>query len=372
MNADLAIPLTAFLVAVSSTLLGSFLLLRRLSLMADAISHAVLPGIVAAFWLSGGSRASLPSLLGAALAGLLTVTLVEGLTRSGRVRNDAAIGLVFPALFAVGVVAVSLYFRNIHLDLDAVLYGEIAYVPFHTWQWGSRDLGPVALWLMGGLTLLNLLFVLGLFKELKVATFDPGLAAALGFRPGWLHYLHLSLVSLTVVGAFEAVGAILIVALMVIPAATAFLLSSTLTTLLVWGVAQGAVISLGGYGLALLLDASIAGSMATVALGLFLLALLLAPHQGLLSQYRLRQRQRLEVWARLLVAHLAHHPGAVSAQEVLEELGWTAPQLERSRKYALQTGWVAGTAQQLILGPNWRQAAVPPSRYISPDGQPVE
>lgn len=372
MNADLAIPLTAFLVASSSVLLGSFLLLRRLSLMADAISHSVLPGIVAAFWLSGGSRASLPSLLGAALAGLLTVVLVEGLTRSGRLRNDAAIGLVFPALFALGVVAVSMYFRNVHLDLDAVLYGEIAYVPFNTWSWGTLDMGPVALWLMGGLTLINLCFVAGLFKELKVATFDPGLAAALGFRPGWLHYLHLGLVSLTVVGAFEAVGAILIVALMVIPAATSFLISPSLTWMLLWGLIQSAVISLSGYGLALLLDGSIAGSMASVALLLFLIALLVAPRQGLLSQYLQRQRQRLVIQTRLLVAHLAHHNGPVPTSEVLRELGWSHRQLERCTRQAVGAGWILASQQKLSLGPRWRSAAGPDPGYISSDRDSLE
>lgn len=134
MSADGVIILTALLVSTASALVGTFLVLRRMALMSDAISHAVLPGIVLAFWLSGGERATLPALLGAAAAGLATVTLVEWLTRSGRVKNDTAIGIVFPALFSLGVLAVSLYFRNVHLDLDAVLYGEIAYAPFNIFR----------------------------------------------------------------------------------------------------------------------------------------------------------------------------------------------------------------------------------------------
>ncbi len=345
MSADLVIVLTAILVSAASALVGTFLVLRRMALMADAISHAVLPGIVLAYWLSGGERATLPALLGAAAAGLATVTLVEWLTRTGKVKNDAAIGIVFPALFSLGVLAVSLYFRNVHLDMDAVLYGEIAYAPFNNLTLWGREV-PESWLVMGSLTLLNLLFVLLFYKELKLSTFDPGLAAALGFAPGALHYGLMTLVSFTSVGAFQSVGAILIVAFLIIPPATAYLLTQRLPVMITLAVGVGVVSSLAGYALAIWLDASIAGMMATVAGLCFALAFFFSPEGYLIRRLR-QKRQRLEVAARLLVAHLAHHNRPVHEQEVLEEFGWSPRFLERVREKALQAGWLEASREGL-------------------------
>ncbi|RIH90887.1 Manganese transport system membrane protein MntB [Calidithermus terrae] len=349
MSSDFVIVLTAVFVSTASALLGSFLVLRRMALMADAISHAVLPGIVLAFWVSGGERATAPALLGAAAAGLLTVTLVEWLTRTGRIKNDAAIGLVFPALFSLGVLAVSLYFRNVHLDLDAVLYGEIAYAPFNTLEAFGLNLGPESLWIMGGLTLVNLLFVLLFYKELKLSTFDAGLAAALGFLPAVLHYALMSLVSLTAVGAFQSVGAILIVAFLIIPPATAYLLTQRLPVMIALAVGVGAVSSVLGYVLAILLDASIAGMMATVAGLLFGLAWLFSPVGGVFTARNRRERQRREFAARLLLAHLAHHDRPVPAREVLEEFGWSPAFLAQAQQWAQREGLLAGDPNGLRL-----------------------
>ncbi|WP_018465706.1 metal ABC transporter permease [Calidithermus timidus] len=349
MSADVVIILTAILVSTASALLGSFLVLRRMALMSDAISHAVLPGIVLAFWISGGERATAVALLGAAAAGLLTVTLVEWLTRTGRIKNDAAIGLVFPALFSLGVLAVSLYFRNVHLDLDAVLYGEIAYAPFNTLEAFGLNLGPESLWIMGSLALLNLLFVLLFYKELKLSTFDAGLAAALGFAPGALHYALMSLVSLTAVGAFQSVGAILIVAFLIIPPATAYLLTQRLPVMIGLAVLVGTASSVVGYALAILLDASIAGMMATVAGLLFILAWLFSPVDGVITARSRRTRQQREFAARLLLAHLAHHDRPVSAREVLEEFGWSPAFLAQAQQWAQREGLLTGDSNGLRL-----------------------
>ncbi|RIH88033.1 Manganese transport system membrane protein MntB [Meiothermus luteus] len=345
MNPDLVILLTAVLVSTASALLGSFLVLRRMALVSDAISHAVLPGIVLAYWLSGG-KATLPALLGAAGSGLLTVSLVEWLTRTGRVKNDAAIGIVFPALFSLGVLWVSLSFRNVHLDLDAVLYGEIAYAPFNTLELWGLSL-PESWLVMGGLALLNLLFVLLFYKELKLSTFDPSLAAALGFSPGVLHYALMALVSLTTVGAFQSVGAILIVAFLIIPPATAYLLTHRLPALLSLAVGIGVFSSLLGYLLAVWMDASIAGMMATVAGGCFVLASLFSPTQGYLTTRLRRRQQRLEVTARLLVTHLAHHQTPVPEEEIREEFGWDARFLQQVKQKALREGWLEASEQGL-------------------------
>ncbi|WP_246580730.1 metal ABC transporter permease [Deinococcus aestuarii] len=257
---DLVIVVTAVFVAWACGLLGLFLVLRREALLSDAISHSALPGIVAGYWVTGGSLATLPALVGAALFGLVTVALTALLTRSGRVKADAALGLVFPALFAAGVIAVSLNYSNVHLDLDAVLYGEIAYTPFRTGWLGL----PVAWLLMGGMLLVNALFVGLLFKELRLSTFDPGLSRTLGFSPALIGGALLTLVALTTVAAFDAVGAVLVVAFMIVPPATALLLTRRLRQALGLTLLAGLTASVVGYAVALALDASITGVIAGV------------------------------------------------------------------------------------------------------------
>jgi manganese/zinc/iron transport system permease protein len=299
----LVILLVASLVAASCALLGSFLVLRRMALLGDAISHAVLPGIVLAFLLTG-SRAPLPMMIGAGALGVLTVLLVELFNRSRRLREDASIGVVFPALFSLGVILISRYAAQVDLDLDCVLYGEIAYAPWDTLHAAGMALGPKALWVTGFVLAVDLLFVLLLYKELKISTFDAGLAAALGFAPGLLHYLLMTAVSLTVVGSFESVGAILVVAMLVVPPATAYLLTDRLGWMIGLAVALGVTAAWGGYGLARWLDASIAGAMAAVAGLLFLLALLLSPRHGVLARLLRERRLRRDLTARLAALHL--------------------------------------------------------------------
>jgi manganese/zinc/iron transport system permease protein len=354
MNSDLVIILTGLLVSTGSALLGVFLLLRRSGMMADAISHSVLPGIVVAYWLFGredgaSAIATLPALVGAALAGLLTVSLSEWLIKTGKVKSDAAIGLVFPALFSCGVLAVSFFYRNVHLDLDAVLYGEIAYAPLNILVINEQELGPESVWIMGGVALLNILFVGAFYKELKISTFDAGLAATFGFLPHFLHYGLMTLVSITTVGAFQSVGAILIVAFLVIPAATALLLSKRLAIVLLLSVVIGAIAVVAGYFLALATDASIAGMMASVAGMFFGLALLFSPQEGIIPRFFVRQKQRHTVAAHLLLAHLAHHDRAVPLDEVAEEFGWQQGLLQRAVEVAVQAGWLQQDGNLLNL-----------------------
>lgn len=290
---DLYIPLSIIgigaLVAGSSGLVGSFLILRRMAMLGDAISHAVLPGIAIAFLLTN-SRAPLVMVLGAALFGLVTAWLVQTLQRAG-VQEDAGIGVTFTALFAIGVVLIALFAGMVHLDLDHVLYGEIAYAPWDTWSLGGLNLGPRALWTMGLIFLVDLGVIALWFKELKICAFDPAMASALGINVTFFHYLLMSLVSITTVGAFDSVGAILVVAMLVVPGATAYLLTERLSLMLLLAVLQGALSSLLGYFLARWLDASIAAAISTASGMLFLLAFLFAPGTGLLA--RLLHRRRL-------------------------------------------------------------------------------
>lgn len=314
MSAELEILVIAIVTAVAAALPGAYLVLRRLALVSDAISHAILPGIVVAFFLTGDL--SSPLLVAAAAAtGVLTVALIEAISRSRLVPEDAAIGLVFPALFALGVVLVSRYAGDVHLDTDAVLLGELAFAPFDRFVVAGRDLGPIALWTMGGILLINLAFIALAYKELKLATVDAGLAAALGMSPALLHYALMTVVSITAVGAFSAVGSILVVALMIAPPATAYLLAERFAPMLALSALVAAISAATGYGVAYLLDVSIAGSMAAMCGVLFAVAFLLAPRRGLIVQVRRRTAQRLELGISMLLVHLLHHEHGPEAAE---------------------------------------------------------
>ncbi|MED4908544.1 metal ABC transporter permease [Brevibacillus centrosporus] len=280
--------LTGSLVAASCGFLGCFLILRRMAMLGDAISHAILPGIVLAFLFSG-SREILPMLMGAAIIGLITVFIVQMLHQSG-VKSDAAIGVTFTALFSVGVVLVSLYTQQVDLDLDCVLYGEIAYVPWDTWQFVGMDMGPRALWGVGGVFLFSLLIIGLFFKQFKLCAFDPALAAAIGIPVVLFHYLLMTLVSLTTVAAFESVGAILVVAMLVVPSATAYLLTDRLHIMLFISMAVGVLSAILGYFFASWLDSSIAGAMTAVAGLLFFLAFLFSPRHGMISKMVARRK----------------------------------------------------------------------------------
>ncbi|MGF9700083.1 metal ABC transporter permease [Paenibacillus sp. MABNR03] len=279
--------LTAVLVSSACAILGCFLILRRMALVGDAISHAVLPGIAIAF-LWSGSRDSLWMLLGATVFGLLTVFFIQSL-QAGGLSSDASIGIVFTALFAIGVILISLNAQHIDLDLDCVLFGEIAYVQWDTLTLGGTDVGPRAVWMLG-ITLLVILIVIGLFyKQFKLCAFDPALAAACGIPVVLFHYLLMGLVSMTSVASFESVGSILVVGMLIVPAATAYLLTDRLGKMILYSVLVGAASSVGGYIMAYALDASIAGCMVAAAGILFVLALLLSPKHGIIFRYARRK-----------------------------------------------------------------------------------
>lgn len=338
MSPELVIILIGALVAINCALVGTFLVLRRLSLLGDAISHAVLPGIVLAF-LFTGSRAPLPMMLGAGALGLVTVALVGAAQGTRRLHEDASIGVVFPALFAIGVILVSRYAGQVDLDLDCVLHGEIAFAPWDTLVVGGRALGPRALWILGVTLVVNVAFVGLFFKELAISTFDPGLASSLGFSPTWLHYGLMAMVSLSVVAAFESVGAILVVAMLVVPAATAHLIAERLLTTLLIAIATGVTAAVLGYLMARALDASIAGSMATVAGLLLVLALALAPRSGVLAQLVRRRRLAAAMADRLVLLHLPAGGALAPIAELGRAFSWGERAVRRALDRLARLGW---------------------------------
>jgi manganese/zinc/iron transport system permease protein len=350
MAPELVIIAAASLIGASCALVGTFLVLRGAAMLGDAISHAVLPGIVVAFLITG-ERSPLPMLIGAGALGVLTVALVGLARASRRLGEDASIGVVFPALFALGVVLVSQFGSQVDLDLDCVLFGEIAYAPFDVLLVGTTDLGPKALWVGGATLIVDLLVVVLLYKELKLTTFDPALAALIGISPVLVHYVLMGAVSVTVVGAFESVGAILVVAMLVTPPATAHLLTDRLWSTLLLAVGLAVSTAVIGYLAARWWDASIAGSMAAVAGGELVLALLLAPRHGLLAHAVRRQRQRGRLAERLVLTHLLHSDGPVP-EEAFEALAPLRPgPARRAVSRVVANRWAERTGDGVRLTP---------------------
>ncbi len=362
MSAELAMLAVAVVTALACALPGTVLVLRRLALVSDAISHAILPGIVLAFILTHDLNSPL-LLIAAAGTGLLTVVLIETVSRSGLVGEDAAIGLVFSALFSLGVILVSRGAKGVHLDVDAVLLGQLALVPFDELVVAGHAVGPKALWSMGVILLANLALVVVAFKELKLAILDAPHAAMLGFSPAVLHYAVMALTSVTAVGAFQAVGSILVVALMVAPPATAYLVSRRFSAMLVASAAFAVTATLAGAAAAFAADVSIAGAMATAAGVQFALVFLLAPRRGLLWQARRRYRQRLEFAGRMLVVHLAHHEGRAEAavenrpDALHRHLKWSHPFAQRVIRYAAASRLVHVAGPLLELTAEGRRLA---------------
>ncbi|MCH8557160.1 MAG: metal ABC transporter permease [Balneolia bacterium] len=281
--------LTACLASSACALVGSFLVLRKQAMLGDAISHAVLPGIAIAFLLTA-SRNTFPMLIGAGAFGLLTVYLTEKLQLRGRLMNDASMGIVFTTLFAIGVIIITMFASQVDLDQECILYGEIAYVPWDLWIFNGMNMGPRPVWILGFVLMLNLLFIVSCYKELKIYAFDRQLAVSMGIPIMLIHYGLMGSVSFSTIAAFESVGAILVVALIVVPPATAYLLTRRLSHLLMLAVFFGILSSISGYYLAYWTNSSIAGAIAVMTGVYFGLALFFSPVDGILAKkYRRKQ-----------------------------------------------------------------------------------
>ena len=362
LQGQLEIQLIAIVTAIACALPGVFLVLRRMTLMSDAISHAILPGIVLAFFLTESLSSPL-LILAAAGTGVLTVLFVELLQRTKLVKEDAAIGLTFPALFSIGVILISRFAKNVHLDTDAVLLGELAIAPLNRLEVFGYNLGPLSLYVMGGILVLNFAFILLFYKELKLVTFDVSLAAALGFTPTLIHYGLMTLVSITTVGAFDAVGSILVVALIAGPPATAYLMTDRLSRMLILSVIIGSVNAVTGYWIAFLFDVSIAGSIATMTLLIFVSVFLVVPNRGLIAIARRHARQKWEFAQTMLVIHLFNHEGLPEAEaesaivDLHEHLSWDPGFTTQVVKYALNNRCVSRKETQLALTEHGRAVA---------------
>jgi len=292
MSAELEIQVIAVIVAVACSLPGVFLVLRKMSMMSDSITHTILLGIVIAFFITKDLNSPL-LIVGAALVGVLTVFLTELLNNTKLLSKDSSIGIVFPLLFSIAIIIISKYAGSVHLDTDSVLLGELAFAPFNRLIVFGVDIGAKSIYTMGAILIINLLFVIIFFKELKIVTFDPALAAVLGFMPSLVHYGLMTLVSITAVGAFESVGSILVVAFMIGPPVTAYLLTEDLKKMIIIDIIISTINGILGYKFAETLDVSIAGSMALMTGLVFLLVFIFTPKNGLMSKCLMKSKKEV-------------------------------------------------------------------------------
>jgi ABC-type Mn2+/Zn2+ transport system permease subunit len=334
---DLWVILVAAMTNVACALVGCYLVLRRMSLLGDAISHAVLPGLVVAFVLSGTLNV-LYMFLGALAVGLLTAMLTHVLHHQGNVPEDASMGVVFTSLFALGVILVRRYAHMVDLDPDCVLNGLLEFVGFNLVQIGPWEM-PRAIITVGPVLAINVLVIVLFWKELLLSSFDPGLSTTMGFRAGWMHYLLMSLVALTTVASFEQVGSILVIAMLIVPGATAHLLCDRLSSML-WvavGIAAGTAVA--GHYAAVAWNANTAGAMAVVVGLVYLGAVLLAPRYGVLSTLLRNARASMRIFREDLLAMLYR----------LEEPSLGRQLGPREAVLALGGGWIPRLALRSLL-----------------------
>ncbi len=329
----------AVMTNVACGIIGCYLVLRRMSLMGDAISHAVLPGLVIAFLFTGSLNIG-GMFVGAFIVGLLTTFLTQTLHRQGGVPADASMGVVFTSLFAVGVVLLRRYAGNVDLDPDCVLQGQLALIPGYTTDLFGYAV-PRAAVSIGTVLLLNTIFIVLLWKELKITSFDPALATTMGLRAGLIHYLLMAMVAGTTVASFEAVGSILVIAMLIVPGATAHLLTDRLSRMLWVAAGVGAAAAYLGFLASARWNPDVepAGMMAVAAGALFVLAAFFSPRYGVLST----------LWRNVQTTSRILREDILAMLYRLEELGIRRPMGPREAAQAVGGGLAAATALWRLL-----------------------
>ncbi|OKL46458.1 zinc ABC transporter permease [Boudabousia liubingyangii] len=264
----------AIMASMTCALPGTFLVLKRQSMLVDGMSHAVLPGIVVGVILSGSTHSFLMA-VAAALMGMLVVLGANWLKSTGLIAGDANQGLIFPFLFALGVLLLSTTLKNVHVCEDTVLTGDMNLnaLPTEHLIYGNLTFGPEAFWHLVMVWVVNAVFIALTYQVLKLGIFDPALARTLGFPVKLVDWLLMFLVSLTVVVAFDTAGAILVVALVIVPPATAYLWARTLPQMLIGGQVVAVISAVLGFEIAYFLDLPTSAMMAVMD-GVFFLGAL--------------------------------------------------------------------------------------------------
>jgi ABC-type Mn2+/Zn2+ transport system permease subunit len=327
-------------------MLGCFVVLRRMALIGDALSHAILPGVVLAFILLGMFTTHIDGFvgvwglfLGALLAGLVTAVGISWISRSARIKDDSAIGIVFTAMFALGVVLISLQPKGTHFDLTCFLFGSPLAIK-------GQDMLSIAI-----IAPLVLVYIFLGYRGLKILSFDPQLAEAVGIRVDRMHYLFMGFLAATVVSALRTVGVIMSVAMLITPAATAYQLTNRLSTMLALSAFFGAASATLGFLLAFLFNLPTGPSMVLVATLFFLIALALGPEYGLLSRMRRRYLVRLHIAEEDIIKALVKLPNFRLSREALFTALNSTPRglLEKAIAKLTREGFLKHDGALLIL-----------------------
>ncbi len=284
----------AIVTSLACSLAGVLLVVKREAFISEGLSHAVLPGVILAF-LVFEDRSSPLLIICAALAGLLMVWLVQMLVRTGKVKQDAALGIVFSGMFSVGVILSSLRLKNVHFHAHCIIDGNLAFAALEPFECWGVYLGPRAFISMLLFLVVLIGFIVLFFKQLKLLAFDESSLFMLGGNPRILHGIWLALVAMVVVAAFEIAGTVLVVALMIAPPAAANYFSKQLSTMFYWSAALGVASAIIGVAFSLQLDISPTGAIASSSGMLFLLVALVAPQKGLVAKQRARSKQRKRI-----------------------------------------------------------------------------
>ena len=320
--------------SLACAVLGVFLVLRRLSMVSDAISHSVLLGIVIGYFVTK-DIGSVLLIIGASLFGVLTTVCIELLIKSKRVTEDASVGIIFPLFFSIAVILITRYARNVHLDTEVVLIGEIILAPLHRINFLGLSL-PKALIQMSFVLLINIVFIAVFFRKLKISSFDPVYAGVAGIAGAGLYYVFMALVSFTAVSAFESVGAILTISFFISPAASAYLISKDLKITIFLAAVYAVVNSCIGYFLAVKFNVSMSGMCAVVSGLTFMITIAVYPG-GIITKMIRYIKNKNRFSRELLILHIDNHTGKKNAlgelgySKIREHIAWS----DRKLKYVL-------------------------------------
>ena len=305
---------TLVITAIATLIPGIILVLKRNALIIDGMSHAVLLGIVVFLIFTQDINSPL-LIIGGSLSAVLMIVIVELINRTKLIPYDAAIGLVFPALFSLSVLLINIYLKNVHFHKESILMGEVAYLPFDQLNFRGISIGPKAMYLVGIIAIVNISFFMLFKKELQISIFDPIGAKSMGFMPTILHYIVMIIAAFTVMVSFRVVGAILVVGFLVVPAISGYLLTRTLMSLFVTSLVLTICSSLLGTGLATVLNWSIIGTVSMTMGVFFFIIYIFAPEKGILTQYKKKQNKKIFYSQRILLRHLYHHHDSQEEEE---------------------------------------------------------
>jgi ABC-type Mn2+/Zn2+ transport system permease subunit/Mn-dependent DtxR family transcriptional regulator len=310
--------IASVMVGIINGALGCFIILRRMAFIGDALSHAVLPGVVIAFMVAGKGHFAL--FLGAVFAGIVTALLIGFVNRNSRIKEDSAIGVIFIGMFALGILLIS-RLQAVHLDLQHFLFGD------------PLGVSPGDLYLTGVIGIVILGSIILFYKQLQLTSFDPTMATAIGMNTGLVHYFLMGILSMTIVASLQAVGIILVVAMLITPGATAYLLTERLPRMLILASLIGAVAAISGLYISYWMNYSSGAAMVIVVTFIFLTTLVFAPKQGILIKSLQRKRARERHLSDDILKGIYHYSRDKKdalIQNVADYLGIPVPSLRKA------------------------------------------